>query len=74
MLHLAPLNPNYLYTVGGHGTYRGLGQDHQRIRFKVSTCGTFTVSLGTCSHAFGKDESRTLNFQQTEANTLELFL
>lgn len=42
--------------------------------WKVLTCGTFIIRLGSCSHAFCKDESRLLNFQQTEINVLELFL
>ena len=63
MLPLVPLIPNYLYTLGGHGRYKGLvGQDHQSVRMNISTCGTFIVSLGTWSHAFGEDESRTLYF------------
>ena len=70
MLPLVPLIPNYLYILGGHGRYKGLGQDHQSVRMHISTCGTFIVSLGTWSHAFGDDESRTLNFQQTEVNTV----
>lgn len=48
--------------------------EYENNFLKVSTCGTFIIRLGSCTHSLCKDESRILNFQQTEVNTLELFL
>lgn len=49
--------------------------EYENYCSEVSTCTeNFIICLSPCSRAFCHDESRILNFQQTQINTLELFL